>query len=352
MIPHNRLTFDKKEETALIKIVRSGYWAAGKEVGKLEKSAVNIANRKYAVGVSSGLSAIRLSLIALGIKKNDEVIVPAYSCVALANAVLSCGAKPVPADVLPDDWNISPSSIGSKISPRTKAIIAVNTFGLPAKIEAIQKFKIPVIEDCAHGFGRVNKNLVLGKRGLISISSFYATKLIGGGEGGIILTDKKNLAETAIDYRDYTDKKPSGLRLNEKMSNIDAAISMTQLKKLGSFVESRSKIAKYYSTEFAKIQKRFPPVIFPSYELRIWYRYVFYCRELKAELIIKELRTHGVNASQPIENWLTEKQISKYPNAKFALNHLISLPIFPSLTVTERASVINTVQKTLLKLLK
>src|SRR6476646_3229337 len=126
MIPHNRLTYGKKEERAVQKVVRSGYWAGGKEVMKLEKKITTITNRKYAIGVSSGLSALRLALLGLKVHKDDEVIVPAYSCVAIPNSVLSLVAIPVPVDVINDKWNINGNNIHSKISPKTKAIIAVH----------------------------------------------------------------------------------------------------------------------------------------------------------------------------------------------------------------------------------
>src|ERR1035437_1976498 len=214
MIPHNKLTYSKKEADAIQSIIKSGYWAGGKEVKKLEKKIQVITQRKYAIAVSSGLSALRLSLLALGVGKNDDVVVPAYSCVAIPNAVLSCGAIPIPVDITNDNWNIGFKNIQSKISSKTKAIIAVNTFGLKANIKKISTLNIPLIEDCAHAIGEINNDYIFGKQGIISVSSFYATKLIGGGEGGIVMTDDKNIADFINDYRDYTDKAPSGLRLN------------------------------------------------------------------------------------------------------------------------------------------
>lgn len=350
MIPHNKLTFDKTEEIAVKKIVQSGYWAGGKEVEKLEEKITEITNRKYAIGVSSGLSALRLSLLSLEVGKNDEVIIPAYSCVAIPNAVLSCGAIPVPVDVIPDNWNLDFKNIQSKISSKTKAIIAVNTFGLNANVKKNNTFHIPVIEDCAHAIGKIDNDYVFGKQGVISIASFYATKLVGGGEGGAVMTDDKNIADFIYDYRDYTDKKPSGLRLNEKMSNIDASLSLCQLNRIKSMVKMRQEIADGYQEMFSKLQTEFSEFVLPAFEKRIWYRYVVYCKNIKAAKIISELQSNGVSAAMPVENWMNEKERIEYPNSSFACEHLVSLPIYPTLKKNDRKAVVKAVKKTLQKL--
>ena len=139
-IPHNRLTRGRHEVSAASRVVASGHWACGKKVERLEKKLSLVASKKYAVAVSSGLSAIRLALLALDIKKGDGVILPAYSCVALANAILSVGAKPLPADVLPGEWNINPSSVEKQRRSKNhiKAVIAVHTFGFPARLEELK----------------------------------------------------------------------------------------------------------------------------------------------------------------------------------------------------------------------
>jgi perosamine synthetase len=352
MVPHNRLTFDKKEENAIRKIVRSGYWASGNEVKKLEKEIAKIAYRKYVVGVSSGLSALRLALLALGVSKNDEVIIPAYACVAIPNAVLSCGAVPVLSDINIVNWNIDANQIPLLRSSKTKAIIAVNTFGSSANFKELNDNEIPVIEDCAHALGEDSKGYIFGKQSIISISSFYATKLIGGGEGGAVMTDKKNIANFIIDYKDYTDKASSGLRLNDKMSNIDASISLCQAKRLNSMIKSRKEIAKYYNEEFLILKEQFPEFVIPVFENRIWYRYIVYCKQKSSHAFINEIRINGVKACRPVENWIENDRIVKYPKARFAYNHLVSLPIYPTLTKKEREVVVQAVRKSLKKLSK
>lgn len=350
MVPHNRLTYGDNEVKAVKRIIKSGYWAGGEEVKRLEREVRTVTKRKYAIGVSSGLSALRLALLALEVKKGDEVIIPAYSCVAIPNAVLACGATPVPVDVIHNNWNLDFKNIKSKISSKTKAIIAINTFGLAADIKKINTLHIPVIEDCAHALGTIENKYTFGKQGTISISSFYATKLIGGGEGGIVMTDNKNIAEYIYDYRNYTDKKPSGLRLNEKMSNIDASVSLCQLERLSPMVAMRRETAEYYQTAFSKLREKFPDFTIPVFEPRIWYRYVVYCKSIPSDELINELRANGISSAMPVENWMGKLQHRKYPEMSFACKHIVSLPIYPALSKKDRAAVVTAIEKTLQKL--
>jgi perosamine synthetase len=346
-IQHNKLTFNKKEEIAVQKIVRSGYWAGGNEVIKLENQICRETKRKYAFGVASGLSALRISLLSLGVDKNSEVIVPAYSCVALANAVLACGAKPIAVDVIHDDWNIDPQKVAQAIGPKTKAIIAINTFGLPAQFQELTKLKIPIIEDCAHALGSTSDGFIFGNSGIISITSFYATKLIGGGEGGAIFTDDEKIAKFVEDYRDYTDKEPSGFRLNEKMSNIDAALSLSQLKRLNTFISRRQNTADIYESELKKIKQSIPNFNIPLNTSRIWYRYTIHLKNVPADKLIKELKSNGISSAKPVEFWLKNSDLKKYPNSAFASQFLVSIPIYPTLTRKEKFKVILAINKSI-----
>jgi dTDP-4-amino-4,6-dideoxygalactose transaminase len=347
IIQHNKLTFNKEEEVAVQKIVRSGYWAGGKALEMLEKKVAGITKRKYAIGVSSGLSALRLSLLALGVGKNDEVIIPAYCCVAIPNAVLACGAKPIAVDVIHNNWNIDPKKVAQAIGPKTKAIIAINTFGLPAQFKELTKLKIPIIEDCAHALGSTSDGFIFGNSGIISITSFYATKLIGGGEGGAIFTDDEKIAKFVEDYRDYTDKEPSGFRLNEKMSNIDAALSLSQLKRLNTFISRRQNTADLYESELKKIKHSFPNFNIPVNTSRIWYRYTIHLKNVVADKLIKELKSNGISSAKPVEFWLKSTDLKKHPNSAFASQFLVSIPIYPTLTKKEKLTVIQAINKSI-----
>ncbi len=350
MILHNKLSFDTLETDSVVKVIESGFWAGGPKVKDLEKELKYLTQRKYAVAVSSGLSAITLALLALKIKRGDEVIIPAYSCVAIVNAVLFCKAKPVPVDILIDSWNINTDLITKNINSKTKAIIIVNTFGSKVNWNDIPNISIPIIEDCAHAIGPSGDKFVYGKNGLISISSFYATKFIGGGEGGAVLTDDKNIADFIVDYRDYTDKSPNGYRLNYKMSDIHASLTLSQLKKVDRFKIARENIALKYSYEFSKYKSVYSCFCIPNNENRIWYRYVFYIKDVLAINIIKELEQEGIASAKPIEFWINENEREQYPFANFAFNHLVSIPIYPSLNQMEILEVIKAVKSVIIKL--
>jgi perosamine synthetase len=341
--PHNKITFDHTESKEVTSIINSGYWANGTKVKELEERLTQITSQQYAICVSSGLSAIRVALIALQINAGDEIIVPAYSCVALANAVLSVGAIPVPVDIDPHTLNINTEILGQHITVKTKAIIAVHTFGYPADIKSLKRFNLPVIEDCAHALN--DQNTLFGHDGDIVVCSFYATKLVGGGEGGAVLTNNENIAKIALDYRDYTDKQPNGLRLNEKLSNVHAALTFTQLNKLSDVIERRKRIAKRYQDLLAPIQKEFGNFSLPNIDKdRIWYRYVLTMKDISGDIVIEQLRKKEVYADKPVEIWVDGKS---YPNTISAFTNNISLPFYPTLTGEQQVKISIVIRETL-----
>lgn len=341
MVAHNKITFDSKELKAITKVVKSGHWSTGQEVNLLEEKLKAVTSRSYAIAVSSGLSALTLSLLALRIKKGDEVIIPAYSCVAIANAVLYLGAKPIPVDVLLNNWTIDPDLVKSTLTSKTKAIIVVNTFGLRAQFEKLLNFGIPIIEDCAHALGNLNGDMCFGINGIISISSFYATKFVGGGEGGAVLTDDIEIANFIYDHRDYSDKMPSKFRLNNKMSDLHASLISCQLEKIEYFIKTRERIADKY---FAFLnESRIQNIVFPINELRIWYRFVIYFKKNSATEMINKLEKEGVITAKPVEMWISRNNWSKFPVSKFAFKNLISIPIYPKLEYTEVLEVIRAI---------
>ena len=177
----------------------------------------------------------------------EKLLVPAYSCVALANATLACGAEPVPVDVMASRWNVGSIELEKQaVQAGVKAAIVVHTFGLPAQIGAAQQRRIPVIEDCAHAFGKKDSGKPLGGHGDISVLSFYATKLIAAGEGGAVLTRSVALAEFVREWRDYGDQPPDGTRLNDKMTDLEATLALCQLDRLGEMLSARQRLAERY----------------------------------------------------------------------------------------------------------
>lgn len=334
VVPHNRLSHGPEEEAAAARVVRSGRWAAGPELAALESRAAAVARVDHAVGVGSGVAALRLSLLALDVGPGAAVAVPAYSCVALPNAVLACGATVVPVDVQRGTWNICPRALRGARRGRAnlKAVIAVHTFGCRAAMEELVAEGLPVIEDCSHAFGTG----ALGGAGRIAVLSLHATKLIGAGEGGLVLTREGPLADRVRDLRDYADKAPNPARLNDRMTDLEAAIALCQFDRLQRTLARRAELARAYGAALAP-RERARRLELPAHaDGRVWYRYAI-ATDCADELVAR-LAEHGVAAARPVENWRGES-IGRTPVAAEAYTRLVSLPLFPSLTREEQARV-------------
>lgn len=344
-VPHNRLTFDHSEIDGVRSVLLSGRCSGGSKVLEFEKRLQNWASVKNAVCVGSGLGALRLSLAALGVNRGHHVIIPAYSCVALPNAVLANQAIPLLADIRKDTCNISPAEVSATIhSEKVKCIIAVNTFGYPADVDELLQFDIQIIEDWAHGFQLSSDGISPTKlNGDVAIQSFYATKLMGVGEGGVILTNSEDIAEFARSWRDYGDQPPNGTRLNDKMTDISAAIGISQLQKLPSLIRRRRELAAIYTEAFSAIGWLGEFIRLPANaDDRVWYRYPLMLTRWNAAKIIGLMKDYGINAEEPVYNW-HPSGISGKSNADQAFSRLISLPLFPALSQEEQRRVIDTV---------
>ena len=339
-VPHNRLSFGEEAARDVAGVVASGWVAAGPKVLRLEEELARASGRRFAVCVGSGLGALRLALRALGIGPGDEVIVPAYSCVALPNAVLTTGAAPVPVEVTRGEWNLDPRAVSKAVTARTKAVIAVHTFGLIARVPQLRHDDIPVIEDCAHAFGISVDGKPVGSLGAIAVSSFYATKLVGGGEGGAVFTDKNEIAEFVGQSRNYDEQAPSGLCLKDKMNDMEAALALNQVRQLPSILKRRREIAQCYDEMLRPLAEatglfRVPD---PSSE-RVWYRYAMEMASADAERVIDELKRYGIDAQKPVTDWRPEMERASCPVANQAYASLVSLPLYPTLTADEQQRV-------------
>jgi dTDP-4-amino-4,6-dideoxygalactose transaminase len=339
-VPHNRLTFGDTECDAVLRTVRSGRWAQGPRVQELEAALARMSGVRHAVCVASGLAALRLVLGALGIRSSDSVLVPAYSCVALANSVLAWGATPMPVDVDAIHWNIEPAHCRSHAARgRPVATIAVNTFGVPALVEEIAKDDVPVIEDCAHGFGVKKSGQWLGSRGRVGILSFYATKLIGGGEGGAVLTNSDPIARFVRSARDYSDQPADGHRMNDKMNDLEASLVLAQLERLPEMIAAREAAANRYLERLA--DARFQRVfrLPPNVKERVWYRFAVEMLTTSAEKLVLGLERSGIHAASPVTDWRPADSPAA-PIAGRAYRMVVSLPLYPTLTEDEQDAVV------------
>jgi dTDP-4-amino-4,6-dideoxygalactose transaminase len=349
-VPHNRLTFDDAEVDAVADVVRSGQWAQGPRVAELERELARLAGVQYAVCVASGLSALRLALGTLQISRGDSVLVPAYSCVALANACLSWAARPLPVEIEGTSWNISGSACAlATAESRPKAIIAVNTFGVPADLSFCEITDVPVIEDCAHAFGLELDGCRLGGRSEIGVLSFYATKLLGGGEGGAVLTNSPSVHEFVRWARDYSDQPPDAQRLNDKMTDLEAALVLAQLNRLPSMIARREALANRYIELLHDYAAEHQTCRLPKpARNRVWYRFVVEVMGRSAHSVVDALYKEGVNAALPITDWRMGTQ-SSCPIADRAYRSLASLPLYPSLTHEEQDHVVRSFLKVCLE---
>jgi dTDP-4-amino-4,6-dideoxygalactose transaminase/methionyl-tRNA formyltransferase len=333
-VPHNRLSHGEEEIAAVAAVVGSGHWADGDECTRAEARFAAAAGTSHAIGVGSGLGALRLALRALGVGAGDAVAVPGYSCVALANAVLACGAEPVPVEIDPSTLNLCPAALRTAVraNPRIRAAVVVHTFGCPADMAALESAGIPLIEDCSHAFGRGG----LGGRGRLAIMSLYATKLVGAGEGGMVFTAYIALADRIRSARDYSDQPPAGDRLNDKLTACAAALAGCQLDRLPAHLARRDFLARRYSEALAGLASDGTcrlPVEIPG---RVWYRYAVQM-SCQAESVLAALRARGVVAARPVESWCPPAG----PACTAAFERTISLPLYPALTEAEQDRVIN-----------
>jgi perosamine synthetase len=342
-ISHSRPFVGEAEAGAAAAVVRSRALAHGAIAGEVEADWCRRTGAAAAACVASGVGALRLGLWSLGVGPGDEVVVPAYSCVALLNAALVLGAKPVLADVLAGEWTLDPTDAASRITERTRAIIAVNLFGMPSRLAELREFGIPVVEDCAHGIGGVTDAGLFGGGGDVSIGSFYATKMIAGGEGGILAARDEELVERARAARDYGDQPPGPQKLNDKMTDVEAAIVREQLRRLPQMLSMRAERAGRYEQLLAPLAEAGLvelPVDAPG---RIWYRYAALLTSGSGVEASERMAAHGVRAEQPVwdlrggDCWAEGLEDS----AK-AFEQIVSLPLYPDLSEREQDYVAET----------
>lgn len=250
----------------VIEAVKSGWISSkGKFIEEFEREFAKYCGVKYGVATANGTVALHLALKALGIGKGDEVIVPALTFVATANAVTYCNAKPVFVDSHPEYWCINPEKIEEKITPKTKAIIPVHLYGHPCDMDRIMEiarnYNLYVIEDAAEAHGAEYKSRKIGSFGDISCFSFYGNKMITTGEGGMCLTNNEELAERMRNLRDHAMSKNrrywhETVGFNYRMTNLQAAVGVAQLKKLDELIKKKRQIAKWYAEELKELEEK------------------------------------------------------------------------------------------------
>lgn len=345
MILHSKPTIDQSDIDSVSRVLVSGHLEDGVEVEKLEQLFCNRLHRKYAVAVSSGFASIVLSLKALGVSSGDEVIIPSYTCPALLNPIRLLGAVPVLSDVEEDSFNVSSNRIAHLVSRQTKAIIVPHTFGFPAKIDEIMDLGVPVIEDCAQALGGAYQNRELGTFGDLAVFSFYATKMIAAGDGGMIVTDNEEYYRKMLDYRYYGHRKGcETVAYNFHLTNLPAALAISQLEKLDGFVRKRKELAIQYDALLSEL----PGVStdFENKESSCFYR--FPVRVSDASSIIPKLKEQGIGCGYGVLDGMHQLlgfDDRLFPQTNRNLKTIVSLPIYPLLTQEDVSQVVSTLKQ-------
>jgi perosamine synthetase len=297
----------------------NGWLTSGPKVREFEQLFADRHRVKHALAVTSATTALHLAMVALNVGPGDEVVVPAFTWVSTANVVLYCGAKVVFVDVDPKTFNLCPTDLGKRITSRTKAIIPVHLFGLCADMDAIREIApgIPLVEDGACAAGAAYKNVPAGALGTIGCFSFHPRKSVTTGEGGMVTTNDDSIAELVGMLRNHgasisEEQRHRGPRpyilpdfnllgYNYRMTDLQGAVGVAQLKKLDAFIDERHRWAQWYSEQLSSI----PWLRTPAYDSNYkhgWQSYVTFVDETKSPFsrneIMEKLQEHGI-ATRP-----------------------------------------------------
>jgi len=341
-------------------VLRSGMLAQGKVVEQFERAFSEYIGVTHAVAVSNGTVALDVALKALGIGEGDEVITTPFTFISTANSVLYQGAKPVFADIDDRTFNINPEDILNKITHRTKAILGVHLFGHPFDVKVIQEicedYNLLLIEDCAQAHGAEYEGKKVGSFG-IGCFSFYPTKNMTTGEGGMITTHNSEIARLCELLRNHGETEKyyhAILGYNYRMTNIQAAIGLVQLKKLDEFNEKRIANAEYLNRHL-KVEGLITPYKKKNVK-HVYHQYVIKIEEefpMSRDGLMRYLQNKGIGCAihypvpifkQPLYRKLGYRDENvNCPVASDVTNKVLSLPVHPALTKDELKYIVETI---------
>lgn len=370
MIPYGRQTIEEDDIQAVVDVLRSDYLTTGPKISEFEKMVADYVGAKYAVAISNGTSALHAACFAAGIQAGDEVITTPLTFAASTNCVLYCGGTPVFADVDPKTYNIDPEDIRRKITDKTKAIIAVHLAGQPCDMDEIHKIakehNLLVIEDGAHALGSVYKGKKVGTLSDMTTFSFHPVKPITTGEGGMIVTDNEEFYKKMMLFRSHGITRDENLMTrndgpwfyqqldlgyNYRITDIQCALGCSQMKKLDRFLSRRKEIVARYNEAFADCENIVTPYQLPETESG-WHLYIVQVKNCDRRKVFEALREQGIAVNvhyipvymHPYYQEHGYKDVH-CKNAEEVYSHIISLPLYPTLTSEQQNFVIGRVRE-------
>jgi len=361
----------RDDEKIISKTLKQSMLTLGPQLEKFESDFCKYSKAKYAIAVSNCTAALHLSLMALGIKENDEVIIPDLTFVADANAVLACNAKPVVADINKENFFLSLSNIKKNITKRTKAIIPVHIYGQVCNIDEILDLakdnNLKVVEDCAHAVGTFHKSKHVGTLGSTGCFSFYPTKNITTAEGGMVTTNSKEIAEKVRQLRSHGMTKSLKSRYsseypwvfdiiepgyNYRLDEIRAALGITQLKRIKKINELRKEASLYYHKNLQNISGIILPDMvndkshsYHLYTIRVTKPY-----KLSRNQLYKKLKDNGIRTTvywMPIHEYAAYRKFAKKSsivNTAKIYDEILALPLFPNISKKHQDAVIKVIK--------
>ena len=360
-IPINIPILGKEELDEVVSILRGGALTSaansgGKHVQEFEKAASSFVKSKFSVAVNSGTAALQAALYALDVKWGDEVLLPSFTFVATANAVISVGAKPVFVDILQENYTMDPTDLEKKITKKSRVVIPVHLYGNVAYMNQIseiaKKNDLKIIEDAAQSLGSTYSGKHTGTFAELGCYSLYPAKVMTAGEGGFVVTSSKKLFDKLRMIRNHGmlhgyDTRILGLNL--RLPEISAAIAKVQIKKLPNFLIKRRKNALILSELISDLDIKIPKE--RKNEKVNWYLYTIETK--KRDKVLAKLNSKGIGAATyyptPIHKTPFYNKKIKLPNTDWAASHVLSLPIHPLVSAKNLEFIAKTVRESLIK---
>jgi perosamine synthetase len=360
IIPVADVTIGEEEVAAVAEVLRSGRLSSGPKIREFEEAFKAYTGARHAIAINNGTSALHVSLAALGIGPGDEVILPSLTFISTANVVLYQGATPVLCECDPETYNLTADNIRSCVTSRTKAIIPVEMNGLPLDydeiLEVARELNVAVILDSAESLGASYKGLSVGNIAPIHCFSFFPNKIITTGEGGMITTDSDELAaqfrmilNQGQDYRYHHIM----LGYNYRMTELQAAVGVEQLKRIEQRLEEKVKLADYYKEALSNIPGVKTPEV-PEYATRhSWYMYSIQVPRERRDAIVNDLAQQGIETrlsfppihTQPFYMEQYGYSEESLPICFDAWSRKIDIPIWPGLTTDQQDYVVKALSK-------